>query len=154
MRKTSTRRAPPGARHAGYRLDDQIGFVLRCAYQRASANLLGQIGAHDLTPPQFATLARLHERGLVSQNLLGRLVAMAPANIRDVVLRLKKRDLVETQRAPDDERLILVSLTRSGAALVEALIPVEMKATARTLAALDQGERKILYELLRRISES
>ena len=79
---------------------------------------------------------------------------MAPANIRDVVLRLKKRDLVETQRAPDDERLILVSLTRSGAALVEALIPVEMKATARTLAALDQGERKILYELLRRISES
>ena len=136
MRKTSTRRAPPGARHAGYRLDDQIGFVLRCAYQRASANLLGQIGAHDLTPPQFATLARLHERGCVSQ------------------LRLKKRDLVETQRAPDDERLILVSLTRSGAALVEALIPVEMKATARTLAALDQGERKILYELLRRIAES
>jgi DNA-binding MarR family transcriptional regulator len=153
MRKTSTRRAAGRKKRAGYRLDEQIGFLLRCAYQRATGNLLSQISAHDLTTPQFATLARLYERGRVSQNLLGRLVAMEPANIRDVVLRLRKRRLVKSERAPDDARLTLVSLTRSGTALVEVLIPVEIMSTARTLATLKPGERKILFGFLRRIAE-
>ncbi len=135
-----------------YRLDDQVGFLLRRAYQRASANLVEQIGTYDLTPPQFATLARLHERGKVSQNLLGRLVAMEPANIRDVVLRLKKRRLVTTERDRTDARLILVGLSAAGAALVRDLLPVEMQCTSKTLAPLREGERKLLYDLLRRLA--
>src|SRR4051794_26872747 len=93
---TMSTRMAEAVLHSGvpYTLDDQIGFLLRRAYQRASSNLVERIGTYDLTAPQFATLARLYERGLLSQNLLGRLVAMEPANIRDVVRRLKKRRLV------------------------------------------------------------
>jgi MarR family transcriptional regulator, lower aerobic nicotinate degradation pathway regulator len=137
-----------------YRLEDQVGFLLRRAYQRASSNLVDRIGPHDLTAPQFATLARLYERGTLSQNLLGRLVAMEPANIRDVVLRLKKRRLVMTRRDPDDGRLILVSLTPSGMSLVEELLPIEIECTAKTLAALNANERRLLYELLGRLADS
>jgi DNA-binding MarR family transcriptional regulator len=137
-----------------YRLEDQVGFLLRRAYQRASSNLVDRIGPHDLTAPQFATLARLYERGTLSQNLLGRLVAMEPANIRDVVLRLKKRRLVMTRRDPDDGRLILVSLTPSGRSLVEELLPIEIECTAKTLAALNANERRLLYELLGRLADS
>lgn len=135
-----------------YRLDDQVGFLLRLAYQRASANLVDEIGAYDLTPAQFATLARLYERGTVSQNLLGRLVAMEPANIRDVVLRLKKRRLVTTKRDPADGRLILVGLTPKGFSLVQDLAPIEVECTSKTLAALNANEKKLLYDLLRRLA--
>src|ERR1700704_4158236 len=115
MPKTSTRIAVAAERlQPAYRLEDQGGFLLRRAYQRASSNLIDPIRPPDLTAPHFATLARIFERGPLSQNLLGRLVAMEPANIRDVVLRLKRRRLVMTQRDPDDGRLILVSLTPSG----------------------------------------
>jgi DNA-binding MarR family transcriptional regulator len=140
--------APP------YTLDDQVGFLLRRAYQRASSNLIERIGAYDLTAPQFATLARLYERVLLSQNLLGRLVAMEPANIRDVVRRLKKRRLVATRRDPDDARLLLVSLTPGGRALVGELLPIEIECTEKTLAALNAPERKLLYELLGRLADS
>lgn len=154
MPRTSTKSSvKAGRRERTYRLDDQVGFLLRRAYQRASANLIDQIGAHDLTPPQFATLARLYERGKVSQNLLGRLVAMEPANIRDVVQRLKKRRLISTERDPTDARLILVSLTAPGRSLMQELLPVEMDCTSKTLAPLDQNERKFLYDLLRRLAE-
>src|SRR5260370_34000590 len=78
----------------GYRLEDQVGFLFRRAYLRASANLVARIGPYDLTAPQFATLARLYERRTLSQNLLGRLVAMGPTNIKDVELPLKQRRLV------------------------------------------------------------
>src|SRR5882724_5336794 len=138
MPRTSTKSAAPAGRLASdYSLEDQVGFLLRRAYQRASSNLVEKIGSYDLSAPQFATLARLYERGPLSQNLLGRLVAMEPANIRDVVLRLKKRRLVTCRRDPDDGRLNLVSLTPSGRSLIEELIPIEVECTALTLAPLN-----------------
>ena len=155
MPRTSIKAAVASKRlEPAYRLEDQVGFLLRRASQRASSNLVDRIGPHDLTAPQFATLARLYERGTLSQNLLGRLVAMEPANIRDVVLRLKKRRLVMTRRDPGDGRLILVSLTPSGMSLVEELLPIEMECTAKTLAALNANERRLLYELLGRLADS
>src|ERR1700737_4863354 len=156
MPRTSTKPAAAVAARLepAYRLEDQVGFLLRRAYQRASSNLIDRIGPHDLTAPQFATLARLYERGPLSQNLLGRLVAMEPANIRDVVLRLKKRRLVATRRDPGDGRLIVVSLTASGLSLVEQLLPIEIECTAKTLAKLDANEKRILYDLLGRLADS
>jgi len=155
MHKTSTKAAAATApAEPDYRLEDQVGFLLRRAYQRASSNLIGRIRPYDLTTPQFATLARLYERGTLSQNLLGRLVAMEPANIRDVVLRLKKRRLIVTRRDPEDGRLILVSLTPSGFSLVEKLLPIEIECTARTLAALNANEKTLLYDLLGRLADS
>src|SRR5882757_366530 len=152
MQRTSTKAAARRL-ESGYRLEDQVGFLLRRAYQRASSNLVDRIGSHDLTAPQFATLARLYERGPLSQNLLGRLVAMEPANIRDVVLRLKKRRLVATRRDPTDKRLILIDLTSTGVALVEKLIPIEIECTARTLAPLKAGQKELLYQLLSQLAE-
>jgi DNA-binding MarR family transcriptional regulator len=156
MPRTSTKAAAAAAARVApaYRLEDQVGFLLRRAYQRASSNLINRIGAYDLTAPQFATLARLYERGPLSQNLLGRLVAMEPANIRDVVLRLKRRRLVMTRRDPCDGRLILVSLASAGMSLVEELLPIEIECTAKTLAALDANEKRLLYELLGRLADS
>jgi MarR family transcriptional regulator, lower aerobic nicotinate degradation pathway regulator len=155
MPRTSTKVAVAAKRcELGYRLEDQVGFLLRRAYQRAASNLVDRIGPYDLTAPQFATLARLYERGTLSQNLLGRLVAMEPANIRDVVLRLKGRHLVMTRRDPGDGRLILVSLSSAGMSLVEELLPIEIECTARTLAKLDANDKRILYELLGRLADS
>jgi DNA-binding MarR family transcriptional regulator len=155
MQKTSTRIAEAAERlQPAYRLEDQVGFLLRRAYQRASSNLIDRIGSYDLTAPQFATLARLYERGPLSQNLLGRLVAMEPANIRDVVLRLKKRRLVTTRRDAGDGRLIVVGLTASGLSLVEQLLPIEIECTAKTLAKFNANEKKILYDLLGRLADS
>jgi DNA-binding MarR family transcriptional regulator len=154
MPRTSTEIAAEAGRREGtYTLDDQVGFLLRRAYQRASANLVEKIGAYGLTPPQFATLARLYEHGLLSQNLLGRLVTMEPANIRDVVQRLKKRGLVATKRDPADTRLIVVSLSARGRSLTRELLPVEMACTSKTLAPLDEDERRVLCDLLRRLAE-
>jgi DNA-binding MarR family transcriptional regulator len=154
MPRTSTKLSlAERCRKGTYRLEDQVGFLLRRAYQRASANLVDRIGIYDLTAPQFATLVRLYERGKISQNLLGRLVVMEPANIRDVVQRLKRRHLVVTERDPDDGRQVLVRLAPPGRSLVQELLPVEMECTAKTLAPLTQAERKLLYDLLHRLAD-
>lgn len=136
---------------SNYKVDDQIGFLLRLAHQRASASLAAKINHIDLTPAQASVLARLHERGRVSQNLLGRLVAMESANIRDVVLRLKKRRLITQEKDPEDGRLIILRLTPAGQAMVEKLIPISIKSVSEILSPLNSRERDLLRSLLKRI---
>lgn len=53
-----------------YALQEQVGFILRKANQRHLSIFAARIS--DLTPPQFAALAKLHEVGPTSQNQLGR----------------------------------------------------------------------------------
>ncbi|SDW68299.1 DNA-binding transcriptional regulator, MarR family [Albimonas donghaensis] len=151
--------APPAHQHArrslgeaadAYRLDAQIGHLLRRANQRHLSIFSDRIP--DLTPRQFAALAKLHEDGPVSQNQLGRATAMDAATIKGVIDRLAKRDLVSTAASPDDRRRLIVSLTEAGAALFAALAEDAVAATHATLAPLDPDDRAQLLRLLVRIA--
>jgi DNA-binding MarR family transcriptional regulator len=133
-----------------YRLQEQIGFVLRKAHQRHVAIFAGKISG--LTPPQFATLAKLLDIGETSQNQLGSLVAMDAATVKGVIDRLKSRGLVALTRREIDRRRVMVSLTREGAELVRSLVPLAEKITAETLEPLSAGEAETLLRLLSRIA--
>jgi DNA-binding MarR family transcriptional regulator len=100
---------------------------------------------------QHATLIRLWELGPLSQNQLGRVVAMPPANIHSLVRRLESRGYVRRDPSPKDKRLLTVSLTDAGAALVEALIPLDAESTEAALRGLDAGEREALYAILKKM---
>ena len=129
-----------------------MGFLLRLAHQRATANLSQAIGGRGLTPSAFVTLARLDERGPLSQNELGRAVGMAPANIHATVRRLRAAGLVHVQASPSDRRALLIDLSDAGRALLEEVLPDADAANRRTLAALGAGEQRTLIELLRRLA--
>jgi len=133
-----------------FRLDDQVGHLLRLAYQSASAHLARRLRPYDLKPQQFATLMRLSELGPLSQNRLGEAVGMPRANIHKMVERLAARGLVTTLADPEDGRRRVVALTRAGRALVRKLIPLDEASTAEALAPFSQAERVMLYKLLRR----
>src|SRR5688572_9705339 len=59
-----------------YRLEHQVGYWLRRAYQRHMAIFAGIMSDLDLTSMQFAALVKLHELKAVSQTELGRLTGM------------------------------------------------------------------------------
>ncbi len=102
-----------------YHLQEQVGFILRKANQRHLAIFSARIS--DLTPPQFAVLAKLHEVGETSQNQLGNLVAMDAATAKGVVDRLKARGLVRLDKHDADRRRLMVDLTEEGRATLERL---------------------------------
>ena len=130
-----------------YILEEQIGFILRQVWQRHAAIFAREIGI-NLTPTQWAALAKLVETGPCSQNQLGRLTAMDVATIKGVIDRLTARGLTETGRDPADGRRLLVSLTRAGQQLAEKAVPSALAITRETLAPLDAKEREMLVALL------
>ena len=73
-----------------YKLDDQVGFVLRQAQQRHAA-LFASLMIEGLTPTQWAALSKLAEIGATSQNRLGRLTAMDAATIGSSPAATRKR---------------------------------------------------------------
>ena len=134
-----------------YRLDRQIGFLIRKAHQRHTAIFSARM-TDDLTPMQWAALARVSETGPCSQNQLGRDTAMDVATIKGVVDRLVKRGLFEARPDPADARRLVISLTEAGTALVARNTPLAAAITEETLQPLSEAERARLIELLGRIA--
>ena len=128
--------------------EEHVGFLLRLAYQRASANLTDAIGASGLTPMQFQTLRRLRQRGQMTQNELGRSVGMPPANIHSTVRRLRASQLVAIRPSPVDKRRILVELTTRGEDTLRRVIPAADAANAHTLSVLTHTEQNALMDSL------
>jgi len=133
-----------------YRLQDQIGFILRRAHQRH----VSIFGSHidEFTPQQFATLAMLLEAGETPQTQLGQLIAMDAATLKGVLDRLKARGYVAIRKDGDDRRRLFVSLTSSGSDAVSKLIPLAKRLSGDTLRPLNAREVDQLLRLLAKIS--
>jgi DNA-binding MarR family transcriptional regulator len=140
-------KASNGADGQPYLLDEQVGFLLRQAIQRHTVIFAARM-IDDLTPTQWAALARLEERGPCSQNLLGRLTAMDAATIKGVVDRLVGRGLAETHSDPQDSRRLTVALTQPGRELVGRAASAAHAITEATLVSLSAGERRTIVKLL------
>ena len=138
------------AKSADYILDHQVGYVLRRVTQRHLAifsDLIPQI-----TTTQFAVLARLHELGPQSQNLLGRATAMDAATVKGVVDRLVRQGLIETAADPADRRRLTVALTAAGAQLFKTTQVMALTVSDRTLCPLSPQEQTQLMALLARLT--
>lgn len=132
-----------------YVLEDQIGFLLRLANQRHLEIFAAALS--DVTPTQFATLVKLHQLGVMSQNHLGRLVAMDAATTNGVVTRLRKKGFVQTQASTSDLRRLDVSLTAEGETFVTATLPTAFEVSAKTTSALTARETTQLLTLLAKL---
>jgi len=133
-----------------YQLDRQVGFLMRRANQRHLA--LFARGIPDLTPTQFAALAKLCELGRATQNALGRATAMDAATVKGVADRLRKRGLVEAAPDPDDQRRLHLTPTAAGRALYAAQIAAAHAITEATLEPLKAEEREIFLRLLEKLT--
>jgi DNA-binding MarR family transcriptional regulator len=135
---------------ADYRLDEQIGFILRRVTQRHLSIFAAAIP--EVTTTQFAVLARLSEIGPVSQNRLGRATAMDGATIKGVVDRLTKLGLVTTTADPADRRRRTVSLTGAGSGLFADRVATALAVSADTVAPLSPEDAATLRRLLLKLA--
>jgi DNA-binding MarR family transcriptional regulator len=134
-----------------YRIEEQVGYLLRRAHQRASAIFQVTIGDPNITPTQYSSMVKLKEYKELSQNLLGRLVGMDKATMQGVVRRLKERGLVDSRPDPGDARRTLLSLTTEGDRTATKLLLNGPAVSRETLKPLNGAEQRHLLELLAKI---
>lgn len=149
-RRRQTRKGWPDAE--AYCLDEHMGYMLSRAFAVAHTKLRDQIAELDITPAQHVVIMRLFELEKVSQNDLGRRVGMKRATIHGVVKRMEQRGIVRTSENPDDQRLIMVKLTRKGKDLANELALRSTEASDASVARLTEREQASLRRLLNKIN--
>lgn len=136
-----------------YRLDRQIGFLLRRAHQYASEVFQAKVGPRNITPQQFSVLITLLAEREIAQTRLGAHVAMDPATVLGVVQRLAQRGLVAVRTDPADGRRRLVQLTHDGHELARELLEIGPSISRETLEGLSEKEQHDLLRLLNRLGQ-
>jgi DNA-binding MarR family transcriptional regulator len=134
-----------------YTFSEQVGHLLRKAYQRHMAIFQQNVGDSQLTAVQFVTLCAVRDRGPSSLTELVKATAVDQATIRGIVERLKARDLITLEPDPEDRRKVIVGLSDSGRQRVQATVPHAAHITELTMSNLNPAERVAVLFLLRKM---
>ncbi len=135
-----------------YHFTDQIGHLLRRAYQRHVAIFKETVPDSQLTAAQFVVLCSVRDRATCGVPEIVQATAIDEPSVRGIVERLKWRELLSADHEPGDARLMQISLTSAGRALVEQTVPIAEQISELTFGGLEQSERATLTRLLRKIS--
>jgi DNA-binding MarR family transcriptional regulator len=90
--------------------------------------------------------------GSLELRTLRRRLGWSKANATEVTLTLEGRGLVRRRRLDHDRRATAVDLTPAGRALVERAFPAHADRVRQAFGALDDGEKRSLAELCRKLA--
>ncbi len=117
---------------------------------RANRHLL----THGLTISQFAVLEAVYHLGPLSQRQLAAKILRSSGNLTMVIDNLERAGHVRRERQARDRRVVTVSLTPGGRALVEKLLPTHVAGIQSAFAALDAEELAAFARLSRKLGLS
>jgi DNA-binding MarR family transcriptional regulator len=132
-------------------LEQEVFLNLWRTYDRLRALEEELFGRHDLTPQQYNALRLLRAAcpgSLPTLVLASRLVSRAP-DITRLLDRLEERGLVTRDRPSDNRRVVQVSITEAGLALLRELAGPVRACHARQLGHLSPAQLRALADLLR-----
>ncbi|QOZ74589.1 MarR family transcriptional regulator [Bradyrhizobium sp. CCBAU 53351] len=124
------------------------GYLFRRMQQIAVSIFMEECKAFDLTPVQYAALIAIHTHPGIDATRLSAVIAFDRSTLGSVIERLQAKDFVERKPAPEDKRIKLLYLTKSGAAILREIIPAVERAQARMLEPLKPADRKTLMALM------
>jgi len=134
-----------------YNFQEQVGFLLRKAYQSHALLFQRLCPDKQLTTAQFAVLCALRDGGACSLSDIGRAVVMDPATTRGIVARLSERGMVALKSDVVDKRRMVVGLTKKGRTQINKIIPHAINISEATFSPLNPAERAALVYLLRKL---
>lgn len=132
---------------------DLPGALIRRLQQTVAFTLTRQFQARgsDLTPVQYTVLAAACTHPGIEQGELADLIGYDRATVGGVVDRLEAKGLVSRNLSAHDRRVRLLSVSRTGTALLKKLAPAILAAQDEILAALDAREREDFARLLAKL---
>ncbi|WP_329610587.1 MarR family winged helix-turn-helix transcriptional regulator [Jiella pelagia] len=136
-----------------YVFTEQVGYLLRRAYQRHLAIFQSNAAIENLTAVQFSTLCALDDGVCQSQVELVKATGVDQATIRGIVERLKARGLVTLSKDPDDRRKVIITISDEGRDALRSMTPCAIRSSEDTLDPLNPAERLALLHTLRKIAD-
>lgn len=137
---------------SAFRLSSFLPYRLAVLSERVSRRLAAEYGrTHGLSVAEWRVLAHLQHGGQVSVRDIRDCVDLDKPRVSRAVARLEAAGLVEKTAGADDGRLVAISLTPKGRAVLAEIIPEVSGVESRLLSALDPGEIEAFYAVMEKI---
>jgi MarR family 2-MHQ and catechol resistance regulon transcriptional repressor len=139
------------------RLDDPLAHRALQALLRAEAavrrSLAAELEREGVSAAGFSALVVLTTAGgSLELRALRRRLDWSKPNATEVTATLESHGLVRRRRLSRDRRAAVVDLTPAGRDLVARLFPEHADRVTRTFGALDEGEKRSLAEICRKLA--
>lgn len=152
-RRRGQRRTPGRLRSARYGvLDDLVGFAIQVAQTAVISDFTVSVPDPHITPARFAALVIIAENEGMSQNELARVLGIARSGAMAMIRKLIEMGFVKQTERANDKRSLRIELLPAGRIALEAIIEQVREHDRRITSRLDDHERRILVELLRKIT--
>ncbi len=135
-----------------YRFTDQIGYLLRRAYQRHMAIFREIVPDSQLTAGQFVVLCTINECADCQVRDIVEATGIDEPSVRGIIERLKWRELLDVRHEPGDARHLDIRLTPAGRTIIDTVTPLAAQISELTFGDLAEDERATITTLLRRLS--
>ncbi|PSJ63929.1 MarR family winged helix-turn-helix transcriptional regulator [Pseudaminobacter soli (ex Li et al. 2025)] len=116
--------------------------------------LAGALAPLDLKPAQLDVLMNLYRHPGMSQHDLARKLLVGRSNITMLLPQLENRDLLRRESDGKDKRVLRLSLTPSGEALLMDALKVYMGLLDKVMEQSTPAECDLLGEQMRRVAEA
>lgn len=114
------------------KLDNQLCFAVYVASKEIIKQYKPFLDPLGLTYTQYITLLALWEKSDISVKELGQRLFLDSGTLTPLLKKLEAMNLIERVRSSDDERLIIVSLTKKGLDLKKEVIDIPDKIICST----------------------
>ena len=134
-------------------LDESPSFWLYRAHTQGVAALRKAFLAagFDLTPEQWAIMARIRDNEGLSQSQLGERTFKDRHNINRIINLLEKRGYTERRLDEDDKRAYRLFLTKSGMNTLKKSTPIVLTQFEMRFNGLSAGDMAVLRRILEHI---
>lgn len=129
------------------------GHLIRRSQQISVSLFVDELGELGLTSVQYAALLAIRDRPDIAQRSLGRLIAIDRSTIGTVLRGLEDKGLITRQTPEDNQRIKVLSLTKSGNSLLTQTTEGISNVQRRFLAPLSIEEQAIFLQLIAKIVE-
>jgi len=134
-----------------FEFEQAPGHLIRRAHQISVAVFAEEVGAHTVTPVQFAILNALLEQSGIDQITLAARVAFDAATSGSVIGRLEKRGWIRREPDTRDRRRKLLWITPEGEVAALQMRDAAQRVQERLTAPLTAQESADLMVLLSKV---
>ncbi|WP_066733627.1 MarR family winged helix-turn-helix transcriptional regulator [Cupriavidus sp. D384] len=136
---------------ADYEIGKSVGYLLTRAKNTLSQGVEQEVSSLDMTHAQASCLMMLAKGEATTVTDLARNLNTDAGSVTRLLSRMEKRGLIARTRRDDDRRVVDLSITPAGIAMVEKLPAVFCNVMRRHFEGFSHDEIEVLRGMLLRI---
>ncbi|MBP5194760.1 MAG: MarR family transcriptional regulator [Lachnospiraceae bacterium] len=131
------------------RLENQLCFPLYACSKAVTHKYRAFLDPFDLTYTQYITMMVLWEEKEINVKSLGERLYLDSGTLTPLLKKLESKKLISRHRAKDDERNLIIRLTKEGEKLQEEMLVVPQEMSC--CVSLEKKEAEELLRLLGKV---